>query len=203
MEVDMLNLFFIWVSNAFSHPFSQEEYSLRTAIKVSEKGVVPLVALEVPIPIALAEIGAESTDPKDVKRRKINQYNQKQWDTLASYLEFTIDGEPIEGEWLPIEHPANGKAAEGFFVYLVSFNPKKPYQQLSTGTEIVIENKSFSDVPMVYTGSAHASSPYVIVSSTAKDILGEFVDKDLTDPQRWSKDSTLRKMKVVVGLDGS
>ena len=199
----MLNLFFVCVSQALAHPFSQEEYSLRTAIKVSEKGVVPLVALEVPIPIALMEIGAESTDPKDVKKRKINQYNQKQWDTLASHLEFTIDGLPVAGEWLPIEHPANGKAAEGFFVYLVSFNPKKPYQQLSTGTEIVIENTSFADVPMVYTGSAHASSPYVIVSSTAKDILGEFVDKDLTDPQRWSKDATLCKMKVIVGLDGA
>ena len=198
----MLN-FFIWISNVFAHPFSQEEYSLRTAIKVSDKGVVPLVALEVPIPIALSEIGAESTDPKDIKRRKINQYNQKQWDTLATYLKFTINGVPVEGEWLPIEHPANGKAAEGFFVYLVSFNPKKAYQQLSKGTEIVIENKAFFDVPMVYTGSAHASSPYVIASSTAQNILGEYADKDLTDPLRWSKDASLRTMKVIVGLEGT
>ena len=115
----------LMLSNAMAHPFSQEEYSLRTAIKVTEKGVVPLVALEVPIPIALAEIGAESSDPKDVKRRKIKQYNEHQWGTLATNLKFTINGEEVLGEWLPIEHPANGKAVEGFFVYLVSFNPKK------------------------------------------------------------------------------
>ena len=198
----MLNLLFLLVSDVFGHPFSQEEYSLRTAIKVSEKGVVPLVALEVPIPIALREIGAESTDPKDVKRRKINQYNQKQWDTLAASLDFTINGEPVQGEWLAIEHPANGKAAEGFFVYLVSFNPKKPYQKLSAGTEIVIDNQSFIDAPMVYTGSAHASEPYVISSSTSQDVLGEFTNLDLTDPKRWSKDASLRTMKVVVGLEG-
>ena len=51
------------------------------------------------------------------------------------------------GEWLPIEHPANGKAAEGFFVYLVSFNPKKAYDQFSNGTEIVIENQAYPNVP--------------------------------------------------------
>jgi hypothetical protein len=188
----------LMVSNVWAHPFSQEEYSLRTAIKVSEKGVVPLVALEVPIPIALSEIGAESSDPKDVKKRKIKQYNQKQWDTLAENLKFTINGTEVLGEWLAIEHPANGKAAEGFFVYLVSFNPKKPYDALSNGTEIVIENKAYQHVPMVYTGSAYASEPYAIKSSTSNDILGEHAEKELTDAQRWTKDETLRTMKVVV-----
>ena len=102
------------------------------------------------------------------------------------------------GEWLPIEHPANGKAAEGFFVYLVSFNPKKAYSQFSNGTEIIIENQAYPNVPMVYTGTAYASEPYVIKSSTSGDILGENADKDLSDPKRWSQDQALRTMKVVV-----
>ena len=194
----MTYMILLMLSNAFAHPFSQDEYSLRTAVKVSEKGVVPLVALEVPIPIALSEIGAESSDPKDVKRRKIKQYNEKQWDTLAKNLKFTINGEEVLGEWLPIEHPANGKAAEGFFVYLVSFNPKKAYGQFSNGTEIVIENQAYPNAQMVYTGSAYASEPYVIKSSTSGDILGENADKDLADPKRWSQDQALRTMKVVV-----
>ena len=196
----MIYTILLLLSNALAHPFSQEEYSLRTAVKVSEKGVVPLVALEVPIPIALTEIGAESADPKDVKRRKIKQYNEKQWNTLAENLRFTINGEDVLGEWLPIEHPANGKAAEGFFVYLVSFNPKKAYTQFSNDTEIVIENKAYQQVPMVYTGSAYASEPYVIKSSTSENVLGENAEKDLADPKRWSKDQTLRTMKVVVAI---
>ena len=104
-----------------AHPFSQEEYSLRTAVTISERGVVPLVVLEVPIPIALKEIGATVSDPKDVKRRKINSYNKSQWDALSNNLTFTVNGEPAKGEWLAIDHPANGKATEGFFVYMVSF----------------------------------------------------------------------------------
>ena len=93
-----------------AHPFSQEEYSLRTAVTISERGVVPLVVLEVPIPVALKEIGAAVSDPKDVKRRKINAYNKAQWSALSENLTFVVNGEPANGEWLAIDHPANGKA---------------------------------------------------------------------------------------------
>ena len=73
-----------------AHPFSQEEYSLRTAVTISERGVVPLVVLEVPIPIALKEIGATVSDPKDVKRRKINAYNKGEDTSLHFQLKFII-----------------------------------------------------------------------------------------------------------------
>ena len=88
----------------------------------------------------------------------------------------------------------------GFFVYLVSFNPKKAYKPLQNEAEIIIENKAYPDVPMVYTGSAHASDPYRIESSTANHVLGENSDLDLSDPKRWSKDVSLRKMKIIIGL---
>ena len=34
------------LSLAHAHPFSQTEFSLRTSVKISEKGIVPLVALK-------------------------------------------------------------------------------------------------------------------------------------------------------------
>ncbi|MBM75707.1 MAG: hypothetical protein CMK59_09930 [Proteobacteria bacterium] len=182
-----------------AHPFSKNEFSLRTSIKISEKGIVPLVALEVPIPIALYDIGAEDQDTKSIKKRKIKDYNKKQWDQMAKGLSFTLNGVPVEGEWLPIEHPANGKAAEGFFVYLLSFRPNNAYAPLNPGDEIIIKNQSYLDLPMVYTGSAYASAPYTIADSTAKQILGENKDKDLNDPERWSTDANLRTMVVTVG----
>ena len=104
---------------------------------------------------------------------------------IGDNLKFTINGEEVLGEWLPIEHPANGKAAEGF-VYLVSFNPKKAYSQFSNGTEIVIENQAYPNVSMVYTGTAYASEPYVIKSSTLK-IFGRKCRQGSSRSKRWSR----------------
>jgi hypothetical protein len=185
-------------SKAIAHPFSKEEYSLRTAIKVSDRGVVPLVALEIPIPIALKEIGADTTDPTEVKKRKIRAYNEKQWSTLAESLRFTIDGVEASGQWLAIEHPANGKAAEGFFVYLVSFQFETPVV-LNNDSTVEIHNAAYPNVPMVYTASASASEPWKIQKNSAKDILLDGEKAELTDPKRWSTDSKLRTLTITVG----
>lgn len=182
-----------------AHPFSQEEYSLRTAVTISERGVVPLVVLEVPIPVALKEIGAAVSDPKDVKRRKINAYNKAQWDALSDNLTFTVNGEPAKGEWLAIDHPANGKATEGFFVYMVSFKFTKALS-LGTKLNIQIENSAYPDSKMVYSGSATAKEPWVVDASTSRDVLGEYESADLTDPKRWSTSDALRTMTISAHL---
>ena len=187
------------ISIVEAHPFSQEEYSLRTAVTISEKGVVPLVVLEVPIPTALKEIGATVSDPKDVKRRKINAYNKAQWSTLSDNLTFTVNGESAKGEWLAIDHPANAKATEGFFVYMVSFRFDKA---LSIGSELSVEihNSAYPDSKMVYSGSASAKGPWTVLSSTSQEVLGEFETAELTDPKRWSTSDELRTMKVTASL---
>ena len=184
-------------SQASAHPFSQEEYSLRTAITISEKGIVPLVVLEVPIPIALREIGATTDDPREVKKRKIKAYNEKQWNTLATNLVFLVDNQPVEGEWLAINHPANGKAAEGFFVYMVSFKFLNS-PTLKQGSTVLIDNQAYLDAKMVYSGSVTTKPPWRIQTSTTADILGENEAADLSDPKRWSTDPALRTIAVTV-----
>ena len=184
-------------SSIFAHPFSQEEYSLRTAVTVSEKGVVPLVVLEVPIPIALRDIGAQTEDPRDVKKRKIKSYNEKQWSELANNLNFTINGETPKGEWLPIPHPANGKAAEGFFVYMVSYDFKKPVA-VSSGMEIVLKNSAYPEEKMVYSGSVTLREPFQAEKNSFDSVLGENQELDLSDPKRWSTDAGLRNLELVI-----
>ena len=93
--------------------------------------------------------------------------------------------------------PANGKGAEGFFVYMVSFKAKNKIQ-LEPNSTIVIENKAYPDAPMVYTGSAKAIEPWHIVSSTSQQILGEHESKELSATERWTTDANLRKMEIVV-----
>ena len=192
----------IWLLNhlLFAHPFSTNEYSLRTAMKVSDKGIALLVAMEVPIPIALEEIGAKKEESRKTKEKKIKKYTEKQWGILAKNLTFRIDGKKQKGRWRPIEHPANGKAAEGFFVYLVGFQAKKK-TSFSEGSTIVVENKTYPEVPMVYTASANSSAPWIIEKSSSKDILGENESLPLAEADRWSRDANLRTVTIVVGKD--
>ncbi|MEC7984877.1 MAG: hypothetical protein VX278_06920 [Myxococcota bacterium] len=184
----------------WAHPFSTNEYSVRTAMKVSDKGVALLVAMEIPITVALEEIGAKKEESKKSKQKKIKRYTQQQWDLLAKSLRYTVDGKEPKGRWRPIEHPANGKAAEGFFVYLVGFQSKKPLK-VKPGMTIVVENNAYPEAPMVYTASAHSSEPWRIAESTSKTILGEKEALPLAEADRWSRDAGLRTLTVVVAKD--
>lgn len=180
-----------------AHPFSQEEYSLRTAVTVSDKGVVPLVVLEVPIPMALRAIGAETEDPREVKKRKIKAYTEKQWAELANNLTFTINGETPKGKWRDIPHPANGKAAEGFFVYMVSYDFKEPVV-VKSGMEIVVKNNAYPEEKMVYSGSVTLREPFQAQKNSFDAILGEKQNLELSDPNRWSTDPSLRNLELVI-----
>ena len=111
--------------SVFAHPFATDEYSLRSSVQVTKKGVSMLVAMEVPIPKALKEIGAKKEESKRAKQKKIDAYTKKQWTLLGDSLSYSIDGIPQKGKWFPIDDPSNGKAAEGFFVYLITFKAKR------------------------------------------------------------------------------
>ena len=164
---------------------------------MSSKGVVPLVVLEVPIPIALREIGAKTDDHRDVKKRKIKAYNEKQWSELAENLDFTINGKTPKGEWMPISHPANGKAAEGFFVYMVSYNFAETVS-VQSGMVVTLDNSAYPEEKMVYSGSVSTKEPFVSKENSFDSILGENQFLDLSDPKRWSTDSKMRKLHLVI-----
>ena len=182
----------------YAHPFSTDEYSLRTAMQVSDKGVSLMIALEVPISIALEEIGAKKDESRKSKQKKIDRYNKKQWQDLGKALDYRIDGVPQKGKWLPIEHPSNGKAAEGFFVYLVGFKAKKT-PALKAGSVIEIHNKAYPDTPMVYTASTYSKAPWFFTENSADTILGEKQALPLSDAERWSRESELRSLRIVLG----
>lgn len=185
------------LSSLFAHPFSTDEYSLRSSVQVKEKEVSMLVAMEVPIPTALKEIGAKKEESKRVKQKKIDAYTKKQWKLLGDSLSYSIDGIPQKGKWFPIDDPSNGKAAEGFFVYLVTFKAKKK-PELKEGSIIELINTAYPDEKMVYSASVYDSNIWSIKSSTAKDVLGENQFAPITSEERWTRDETLRNLKFII-----
>jgi len=189
--------FFTLCASLLAHPFDTDEYSLRSSVKVSKKGVSMLIAMEVPIPTALQEIGAKKEESKKTKQKKVETYTKKQWKMLGDSMTYTIDGVPQKGKWFAIKDPSNGKAAEGFFVYLISFQPKKK-PKLKPGSVIEIRSDAYLDKEMVYSASVYDSDKWAITSSTAQDILGENQFADIDSEQRWTRDAKLRTLRFVI-----
>jgi|GEM_PF-2348146 len=184
-------------SVAVAHPFAATEYSLRTAFKASDEALVAFVVLEVPIPVVMKGIGVSGEDDLATKKRKVARYNEGIWKQMASGLTLTVDGKAVKGDWLAIEHELNGKAAEGFFVYMVGFAFADPTALPATGGyTVTVDNTGFSDVPMWYSGSAVALEPWTVSANTAQDVLGDNSERKLTDPGRWTRDDAMRHMVV-------
>ena len=189
---------------AQAHPFAATEYSLRTAFKASDEGLVAFVVLEIPIPVVMKGIGVTKEDDLATKKRKVAKYNQSIWRDMAAGLSLTIDGEKVEGEWLAIEHELNGKAAEGFFVYMVGYAFGEPNDLVAKdGYTVSVVNTGWSTVPMWYSGSAVALAPWQVDANTARDVLGEKAERKLTDPDRWTRDDKIRHMVVAVSRASS
>ena len=184
-------------ASLFAHPFATNEYSLRTSVKVSDKGVSMLIAMEVPTPTAIKEIGAKKEESKKAKQKKIDAYTKKQWKLLGDSMTYTIDGKKQKGKWFAINDPSNGKAAEGFFVYLVSFHAKKK-PKLKPGSVIEISSSAYTEKEMVYSASVYDSETWGIVSSTAQDVLGENQFADIASEERWTRDASLRNLRFVI-----
>lgn len=182
---------------AQAHPFETSIYSLRSMVKVSESGTLTtLVVLEVPVQVVLDGIGVSEGDSRRVKEKKLETWNTTTWDKMAAGLTLTIDGEPAKGAWRPIEHPANGKGAEGFFVYMVGFDLQQELP--AKGYTLRIENRSYPDEEMVYSGSATAQGGYKVTKDSSREILGTEVDTPLSNPGRWTTDAKMRDLEVTV-----
>jgi len=193
-----LSLHLAAASTAHAHPFAASEYSLRTAFKASDEGLVAFVVLEVPIPVVMKGIGVAVEDDLSTKKRKVGRYNETTWKQMADGLTLFVDGTPVKGDWLAIEHDLNGKAAEGFFVYMVGFAFADA--AVVTGKAaytIKVDNTGFTDVPMWYSGSAVALTPWTVTRNTAQDVLGADSERKLTDPGRWTRDAQMRHMVVA------
>ena len=196
---------------AQAHPFSRDSYSIRQALRLKDERLLAVVILEIPADVVMrelvgeaeakareAELDGKEIDPK-VSRAQVNAFNKRIWGRMAEGLSLRVGGEALAGSWKPLKSDANGKGGEGFFVYMVGFDPKgKP----KFGDEVAVElaNTGWSDVPMYYAGLVNVGAEWAIAANNARDVLGaiaETEDPDPTDPKGWSQDEALRNLRVT------
>jgi len=184
-------------SSASAHPFSTDTYSLANAVQVGDSGVSVVVILEVPVPVVLDDVKrriAEGTS----KRKAVKEHDESRFEDMAKGLSLSINNTKTPVTWRPVEHPSNGKVAEGFFLYWVG--AKVPASDLSADTlTITVQNVAYPDKKMVYTGIAEARPGWAVQSNSATEVLGVDVSTlGKTDTRAWTDDARLRTLTVTL-----
>ena len=181
---------------AIAHPFSSDAYSLASVLRVSDRGVMAVVVLEVPVPVVLADVQSR-IDAGAGRKKALSAHDKSRFDDLGAGLSLTVNGQPQKVTWRPVEHPSNGKTAEGFFLYWVG--AQLPLDDAWGQTvDVSLDNTAYSDVKMVYTGSAEARDGWTVTENSATTTLGVDVSTlDKNDPAAWSEDPSLRKLQVT------
>jgi hypothetical protein len=183
-------------TSASAHPFSKDTYSLASALRLSDRGLMAVVVLEVPVPVVLADVQAR-VDAGAGKRKALSTHDASRFDGLGAALSLVVNGEPQQVTWRPVENPANGKVAEGFFLYWVGVEVPL---ETAWGDKVTatLHNTAYPDVKMVYTGSAEARDAWTVASNTATQTLGvDVASLESTDPRAWSDAASLRKITVT------
>jgi len=192
---------------AAAHPNEASAYSLRSLVRLSENGLHPMVILEVPITAALSEfkdlyIKTGRVDPDNIGQEALDEFNKLQWDRLAAGLQIKINAEVRAGSWVPVETPINGKANEGFFVFLVWYKLDDPKADLGSVVTVEIENQALKDEKVFLSGYADCRGGWQIRENSAEDLLGEgaLLEQANQNVASWTEDPAMRKLRVVYTL---
>lgn len=191
---------------AQAHPLSRGNYSLRTALRVSDQKLDAIVILEIPtgviadaIKSPIAQLGAAPTT--EDRMNVLGEYKDAQFQALAAGLTLTVNGQSYGGRWLPRPSVYNGaaSASDGFFMYIVEFHPETP---LPTGDtlNVTLLNQTYPNAPMVYSAQVLPGTGWLVKSSSASEVLPN-EPYDINDPKFWVEDPSLRNIKVTFEME--
>lgn len=187
---------------AAAHPFSTDTYSLANAVQMNDAGVTAVVILEVPVPVVLAEV-QRRIDAGASKRKAVKEHDQARFDDLAKGLTLSVNGTAQTVDWRPVEHPSNGKVADGFFLYWVGGKVASD-DGWGPAVSVRLDNTAYADKKMVYTGIAEARTGWSVAQNNATELLGVDVGAlGKTDKRAWSDDAALRTLAVTWKRDGT
>lgn len=142
----------------------RDEYSLRAGIEAGEQGLHIVVMGEIPMAEVIMGLGKlASGKPPTLAHQKA--YTRARLDELAAGQSLRIDGKEVAATWAPTRSALNGRAVDGFFVYVVE--ARVPMSDLDDDVEVVLVDKAWEDRPMVYSNQARVRGPWSVASTNA------------------------------------
>lgn len=179
---------------AQAHPFSETEHSLATEVEASERGLWVVVTLEVPVGRVLQELAPlkQVRDPAE-RERRLAAYDRGRLTALASSIEVRLDGRVLPVRFAPVDTLANGKAAEGFFVYLVETHVAA--QRLGPEGTLEIVHRALPDAEVVHAASFRSRGTFALALDGPTQIRKEACpDPDCRATEGFARDERLRHL---------
>lgn len=151
---------------AVAHPLGRDEYSLRAGIEADGDGLRVVVMGEIPMAEVITGLG-RLAEGKPPTRAHQQAWTRARLDELAASQTLTVDGQALSPTWTPSASAFNGRALDGFFVYVIE--TRVPAEKLDRDVTVVLQDQAWPDKPMVYHNQARASDGWTVASSTATD----------------------------------
>lgn len=166
-------------STALAHPMGRDEYSLRAGVEANKTGVRIVIMGEIPVPAVIEGLGKEAQGKRPTPAQ-VKAYTEARQQELMAAQTVTVDGEPMALAWEPSPSALNGRAIDGFFVYVVQ--TQIPVGKLDNDVTVVLDDQAWLTAPMVYDAEVRARAPWT---------LGEH-----SGPKDWTADASARQLTV-------
>jgi hypothetical protein len=192
-------------NTAAAHPFNTTDFSLRTALDVTDSELHAVVIAEVPTGIVLKDLakglGINQGFNREQVDKLLEEYNVRLWTYLASETKLVVNGKPTKTDWKPVDKSANGKAAEEFFVYMVETHIPAPETSWGSTLTVEVNSNAFLNVPLFYTADHRMPDTWTKTADDLDTYSTESSEGDVpfsgTGTRKWTKDSGMRNYKVT------
>lgn len=202
-----------WLSVGFSavdrpvnaHSFWPTLYSAKVALSVDGDRLGVVVTVEVPAVSMVGKFrkffaGVDLTAEIEQGRFEAleEQFRQHQLKELATGLELRLGGERL-GSWHPVDTPVNGRANEGFFVYLLELRNDRP-PKLGPRVEVAISNQVHEGENILFANYVGAGPGWEVVEASTPQPPPD-ADLSVGSPaeiEMWSEDPERRVFRVVL-----
>jgi hypothetical protein len=188
------------LARAQAHPFGQQYYALRSEVRFRADGPQVVVGGEVPIMVVLTEFRHHFRGVERPGASEDAAYFESKLEQLREGLELRLDGQPVEGRWLALDDPRNGKSAEGSFTYFLRFEPSAPWALGGDGFELSLHTEAYEGKPLWFSSYAISEvEGWEVSDNSARALIGAAVDdpEGMLDVQGWSQDDAMRETRLV------
>jgi hypothetical protein len=179
-------------------------YSAKSALSIGADGLEVAMVIEIPTFAVVPRFRKHFKDldlMEEIEAGRFekleDQFRDHMFQELGEGLSVAIDGQTVPGDWRSVETPINGKANEGFFVYMLEFVPKSP-PVLADSLEVVIHNRLYPGENIIFAGYAEAKADWRVVESSAPQPPPgvDLTPGSAAELDMWTTDPALRAFKV-------